>query len=277
VQGATGGLQTTGEIPQEGDLHGALFTCPHHAPTDPPKPPHRRSPAHDNNSHPNPHPNGNDTMTSPTTHHTSTTTTTACPRTQHTAHPPQPPQTCRVTQRGSTHNNDGHPDPHPKSKDTTTGPTAHHTPRTTTHDSHCRLSQDTAHGPAAPTTSSHRKPTPAPTTSDSQNSSKAHAGQVLTAPHTHAHAHSPDVTAGPQGKSLTWHHPSASLPDLTVQPPDAAAPHPCHPPPALPMHHQYIAGDGGAQVGELIPEPLLLPCTPLPYKEWGYVVLLIIR
>jgi hypothetical protein len=31
------------------------------------------------------------------------------------------------------------------------------------------------------------------------------------------------------------------------------------------------------QMGELVPEPLLLPCAPLPYKEWGYVVLLIIR
>jgi hypothetical protein len=34
---------------------------------------------------------------------------------------------------------------------------------------------------------------------------------------------------------------------------------------------------GVRQVGELVPEPLLLPCAPLPYKEWGYVVLLNIR
>jgi hypothetical protein len=51
--------------------------CCSHAPTMlllTPKPPHHRSPAHDNNSHPNPHPNSNDTTTSPTTHHTSHTT-----------------------------------------------------------------------------------------------------------------------------------------------------------------------------------------------------------
>jgi hypothetical protein len=93
---------------------------------------------------------------------------------------------------------------------------------------------------------------------------------------------SPNATAGPQHKPLTWHHSSAPLPDSTVQPLDEAAPHPCHPPPAPPMHRQHIAGDGGVwvgvgQVGELIPEPLLLPCAPLPYKEWGYVVLFIIR
>jgi hypothetical protein len=51
---------------------------------------------------------------------------------------------------------------------------------------------------------------------------------------------------------------------------------------ALPTHCQHIAGDGGVQVGvgqvgKLIPELLLLPRTPLPYKEWGYVVLSIIR
>jgi hypothetical protein len=62
------GLQTTGETPKEGDPHGASFTCPHHASTDPPEPPHHRCPAHDNNGHPSPHPNGNDTTTSPTTH-----------------------------------------------------------------------------------------------------------------------------------------------------------------------------------------------------------------
>jgi hypothetical protein len=140
MQGATGGLQMTGETPQEGDPHGASFTCPHHAPTDPPEPPHHRSPAH---------------------------------------------------------NNDGHPNPHPNGKDTTTGPAAHHTPQTTTHDSRCCLSWDTAHGPAAPTASSHGKPTPAPTTSDSHNASKAHAGQVLTAPHTHAHAMQPRRNSRP--------------------------------------------------------------------------------
>jgi hypothetical protein len=153
----------TGEAPQEGDPHGVSFTCPHHAPTDPPKPPHHRSPAHDNDGHPNPHPNGDDTTTGPTTHHTSTTAATACPSTQHTAHPPQPPQTHRVTQRGSTHNNNGHPDPQPNSKDTTTSPAAHHTPWTTTHNS-CRrrLSWDTAHGPA--TESPHQHPPPATVT-----------------------------------------------------------------------------------------------------------------
>jgi hypothetical protein len=109
VQGATGGLQTTGETSQEGDPHGVLFTCPHHAPTDPPEPPHHRYLAHDNDSHPKTCPNGNDTTTGPTTHHTSTTAAAACPRTQHMAHLPQLPQTRRLTQRGSTYNNDGHP------------------------------------------------------------------------------------------------------------------------------------------------------------------------
>jgi hypothetical protein len=166
-------------------------------PLTPPTPPQYRSPAHDNDSHPNPHSNGDDTTTDPTTHHTSTTAAAACPRTQHTAHPPQPPQTRHVTRRGSTHNNDGHPSPHPNGKDTTTGPTAHHTPRTTTHN-HCHcLSRDTAHGPAAPTVSSHGKPTPAPTTSNGHDTSKAHAGQVPTAPHTHAHATQPQHNSRP--------------------------------------------------------------------------------
>jgi hypothetical protein len=52
-------------------------------------------------------------------------------------------------------------------------------PRTTTHDSRRCLSPDTAHGPATPTASSHGKLTPAPTTSNGHNASKAHAGQVL--------------------------------------------------------------------------------------------------
>jgi hypothetical protein len=42
--------------------------------TNPPKPPHHRSPAHNNNSHSNPHPNSNDTTTSSITHPTSHTT-----------------------------------------------------------------------------------------------------------------------------------------------------------------------------------------------------------
>jgi hypothetical protein len=67
------GPKTTGETPQEGDPHGVLFTCTHHAPTDPPEPPCHRSPAHNNNGHPNPHPKGKDTTTGPTTHHTSHT------------------------------------------------------------------------------------------------------------------------------------------------------------------------------------------------------------
>jgi hypothetical protein len=140
-------------------------------------------------------------MTGPTTHHTSTTAAATCPRTQHMAHLPQPPQTCCVTRRGSTHNNNGHPNPHPIGKDTMTGPTAHHTPQTTTHDSCCCLSRDTAHGPAAPTASNHRKPTPAPTTSDSHNTSKAHAGQVPTAPHTHAHATQPRCDSQPTAQT----------------------------------------------------------------------------
>jgi hypothetical protein len=198
------------------------------------------------------------------------------------AHPPQPPQTCHVTRHGSTHNNNGHPDPHPNGKDTMTGPTAHHTPQTTTHDSRHRLSWDTAHGPAAPplpaTESPHQHPPPATVTTPARPTQ----GKCQRPPTPMPMPHSPNTTASPQRKALTWHHPSAPLPDSMVQPPDAAAPHPCHPPPAPPMHHQHIAGDGGVwvgvrQVGELVPELLLLPCTPLPYKEWGYVVLLLIR
>jgi hypothetical protein len=204
VQGAAGELQTTGETSQEGDPHGVSFTRPHHAPTDPPKPPHHRSLAHNNDGHPKTRPNGDDTMTGPTTHHTSTTAAAACPRTQHTAHLPQPPQTHRVTRRGSTHNNNGHPDPHPNGKDTTTGTTAHNTPWTTTHDS-CRcLSQDTAHGPAAPTASSHGKPTPAPTTSDGHNASKAHTGQV---PHSPAQQYNHQTRPHPTHAILHPHCP----------------------------------------------------------------------
>jgi hypothetical protein len=203
VQGATGGLQTTGETSQEGDPHGALFTHPHHAPTDPPEPPHHKYLAHDNDGHPRTC-NGNDTTTGPTTHHTSTTAAATCPRTQHTAHPPQPPQTRHVTQHGSTHNNDGHPDPHPNGKDTTTGTTAHDTPRTTTHDSRRCLSRDTAHGPAAPTASSHGKPTPAPTTSNGHNSSKAHAGQV---PHSLTRRYNHQMQPHPTHAILHPHRP----------------------------------------------------------------------
>jgi hypothetical protein len=44
-------LQTTGETPPEGDPQGVSFTCPRHACTDPPEPPHHTEPQPTTASH----------------------------------------------------------------------------------------------------------------------------------------------------------------------------------------------------------------------------------
>jgi hypothetical protein len=94
-----------------------------------------------------------------------------------------------------------------------------------------------------------------------------HAGQVTTAPHTHAPARptpckcrrcptpilvpcSPNATASPQGNDT---HSTALLPpplDSAAEPPDAVAPPRSYRPlPTLPTHRQQFAGNVGAQVG----------------------------
>jgi hypothetical protein len=259
-----------GATDNRGDPQGLLSVHAHHAPTDPPKPPRHRSPAH---------------------------------------------------------NNDGHPKPHPNSKDTTTGPTTHHTPQTTTHDSCHHLSQDTGHSPSAPTApdmphhpmwlSPQQQQPPQPTPQQQRHHNWPHNPQqpmtatatcprthiaqpppplparesphqhpppvtvtiparpgqhreVLLAPHTHTHTTQPQCNSQSTAQT-TWHCPST--PPLTQQ-----YNHQLHPTHAtLHLHHPHAASKLLAmveygwewrvgQVGELVPEP---PCTPLPCKEQG--------
>jgi hypothetical protein len=162
---------------------------------------------------------------------------------------------------------------------TTTTATPTHTPTARTpqpapqpartHDSRCCLSWDTAHRPATPTASSHRKPTPAPTTGNGHDTSKAQStqGKCHWPPIPTPIPCSPNVTASPQHKQ----HGTAPVPHPPTQQYNHQ-PQPAHA--TLHLHHPHASSKllamveygwewGVQQVGELLLEPLLLP--PLPH------------